>query len=111
MGSYTGKDLVRGYCRWYGTDALTAVVELRLLGVAVPDEREAQIRKTIEQKAKASAARTCRCAEETEWALESDAFAYIAGYTSSGAPYGLTWDEWEQIEYEEKQSEEETDAG
>lgn len=22
-------------------------------------------------------------------------FAYIAGYTSGGAPYGITWEEWE----------------
>jgi hypothetical protein len=30
---------------------------------------------------------------------ESDAhFAYIAGYTSGGAPYGITWEEQEEIE-------------
>ena len=25
---YTGKDLVRGYARWYGVDQLCAIVEL-----------------------------------------------------------------------------------
>jgi hypothetical protein len=33
----TSKDLVKGYRNWYGTDALTAVVELRMLGVAISE--------------------------------------------------------------------------
>lgn len=24
-----------------------------------------------------------------------ETFAYIAGYTSGGAPYGITWEQWE----------------
>ena len=27
-----------------------------------------------------------------------DHFAYIAGYTSGGAPYGITWEEQEELE-------------
>ena len=31
--------------------------------------------------------------------FESDeTFAFIAGYTSGGAPYGVTWEEMEEIE-------------
>lgn len=31
--------------------------------------------------------------------FESDeTFAFIAGYTSGGAPYGITWEEMEEIE-------------
>ncbi len=33
-----------------------------------------------------------------------DTFAYIAGYTSGGAPCGVTWEEWERIEREDSQS-------
>jgi len=29
-------------------------------------------------------------------------FAYIAGYTSNGFPYGITWEEWREIEAREK---------
>jgi len=30
-----------------------------------------------------------------DWPKDSDAnFSFIAGYTSGGAPYGLTWDEY-----------------
>ena len=28
----------------------------------------------------------------------NDTFAFIAGYTSGGAPYGITWEEMEEIE-------------
>lgn len=34
--------------------------------------------------------------------FESDeTFAFIAGYTSGGAPYGITWEEMEAIERRE----------
>jgi hypothetical protein len=29
---------------------------------------------------------------------QNETFAFIAGYTSGGAPYGITWEEWEQLE-------------
>lgn len=29
---------------------------------------------------------------------QDENFAFIAGYTSGGAPYGITWEEWEQME-------------
>lgn len=49
--SYGGKHVVRGYARWYGVDLLCAIKELRLLGVQVPHEYEAQIRDTTEDDA------------------------------------------------------------
>ena len=30
-----------------------------------------------------------------------DTFADIAGYTSGGAPYGLTWDQWQMLDHED----------
>ena len=33
--------------------------------------------------------------------LEQDeTFAYIAGYTEAGFAYGVTWEEWERLDYE-----------
>jgi len=29
---------------------------------------------------------------------QDENFAFIAGYTSGGAPYGVTWEEWEALE-------------
>lgn len=33
-----------------------------------------------------------------------ETFAYIVGYTSGGAPYGVTWEQWEDEEEENNQS-------
>jgi hypothetical protein len=58
---YGGKNLVRGYARWFGVDLLCAVVELRMLGVEVDAGYEQQIRDATAARA---AARAKRCADE-----------------------------------------------
>ncbi len=52
---YGGKNIVRGYARWFGVDLLCAIVELRMLGIAVAAEYEQQIRHTIAARAEARA--------------------------------------------------------
>lgn len=99
--NYTGSDLVRGYRNWYGVDALTAVIELCMLGVSVSEEREAQVRRAIEQKAAQTEARKERRQLEEEASFREDRdenFAYIAGYTSGGASFGVTCEEWDSFE-------------
>ena len=44
---YGGKNIVRGYARWFGVDLGCAIVELRLLGVDIDSEYELQVRRTI----------------------------------------------------------------
>lgn len=31
-----------------------------------------------------------------------ETFAFIAGFTDGGAPYGISWEEWEEIEKAEQ---------
>jgi hypothetical protein len=52
---YGGKDLVRGYARWFGVDLLCAIVELRMLGVAVDAAREHELRRAIAARAEGRA--------------------------------------------------------
>jgi hypothetical protein len=52
---YGGKNIVRGYARWFGVDLVCAIVELRMLGVAVDTEYEQQVRRTIAARADARA--------------------------------------------------------
>ncbi len=33
----------------------------------------------------------------------NETFAFIAGYTAGGAPFGITWEEYEKMEGENKQ--------
>lgn len=93
LPAYRGGNLVRGYRKWFGVSDVCAVVELRMLGVDVPDARLEQARRDEQaratqrarQKQKRGGARTA-----VEW---DDEFAFIAGYTEGGAPYGITWDD------------------
>ena len=103
IGSYDGKNIVRGYAKWYGVDLLCAIKELRINGVMVDEEYETIIKKSIEEKAQAKRIN----AENREKKLTdiqddySDSrFAFIAGYTSGGAAYGLTHQEMENYQEE-----------
>jgi hypothetical protein len=60
LSSYGGKDVVRGYGRWYAVDGLCAIKELRMLGVQVSEEYEARLRESSATIAKARAAQRAR---------------------------------------------------
>ena len=96
---YDGQNLISGYAKWFGVDKICAINELKTLGVIIPENLENQIveslKKRIEQR---------KLAKEKAEALDiavndSDYnFAFIAGYTSGGFPYGLTHEELENAE-------------
>jgi len=93
VANYQGKHIVRGYRKWFGVDLLCAIAELRLLGVKVDREYELQVRRTVgclaasrRQKKLSRAA-----VDSPESTMDCDGtFAYVAGYTSGGMPFGVT---------------------
>jgi 3-phosphoglycerate kinase len=96
---YDGQNLISGYAKWFGVDKICAINELKTLGVIIPENLENQIveshKRRIEQRKTAK--------EKTEvfdMAVNDsdDNFAFIAGYTSGGFPYGLTHEEYEYVE-------------
>ena len=94
--TYNGKDLVRGYAKWFAVDSLCAIIELRILGVPISDEQEQQARIVLEVKAAQAQKRKEKRMQEENDFLESDSddlFEFIAGYTPGGAPYGVKWDD------------------
>ena len=52
LSSHRGTNVAEDYARWYGVDTLCAVIELRLLGEPISEERVAQVRADLEQRAK-----------------------------------------------------------
>lgn len=48
--NYDGKNIVRGYAKWYGVDLLCAIKELRMNKVTVDEEYEDKVKKSIESK-------------------------------------------------------------
>ena len=51
VSKYAGKNLIKGYGKWFGVDLITSVIELRMLGVQIDSAREAQIRASVESRA------------------------------------------------------------
>lgn len=98
INKYEGKNLISGYAKWFGVDKICAINELKTLGVIIPENLENQIieshKKRIEQR---------RIAKDKSEGFDmtvndsDDNFAFIAGYTSGGFPYGLTHEEFEEL--------------
>lgn len=96
LEAHQAKDAIRHYARWYGVDLLCAVTELRVLGMTISPECEESLKKSL--KGRIEQKRMKR--EKNIFPAEPDSdeiFAYIAGYTAWGLPYGTTWKELEKF--------------
>jgi len=103
---YTGEHIVKAYKKRFGVDQLCAMAELKMLGIDL-DRDYVERATAAEMIRREQLAEKKREREEQEWiakhADQRDQFFYIAGYTSGGTPYGVTWDEmglepWEELE-------------
>lgn len=92
LSRYPGKNPVRGYSRWFGVDLVCAVVELRLLGVAVSAAYESQLRRNA-MKAPSSRVLAPDLTIDDARLDSDDDFAFIAGFTEGGQPFGVPWDD------------------
>ena len=91
---YEGKNIVRGYRNHFGVNSLTAAIELQMLGVEIDPDYMEQLKQIA--RAEQTRAKRKKAKEREDEMLSEDAdgrFAFIAGYTSGGMPYGITWEE------------------
>lgn len=102
---YEGKNIVNGYSKHFAVDKLCAVKELEILGYKIDPEYIKRLEESLEGERKAKQHRK----QEREQAKNSipimdsdDRFYYIAGYTSAGFPYGITWEEMDADFYEDE---------
>lgn len=94
LPKYAGKNVVRGYAKWYGVDLGCALKELQMLGVPLDPVYVAQLRKTLQNASQRAAVPTDEEPEISDGYGEDwdENFAYIAGFTSGGSPFGMPWD-------------------
>lgn len=103
-GTLYGGDIVKAYRKKFAVDRMKAVEELQLLGVSLTKEqidREKAAVKAYQEIQRAKKAKRKRIREQKRMEKDNplfseyqdDTFYYIAGYTSGGAPYGVTWEE------------------
>lgn len=103
-GTLYGGDIIKAYRKKFAVDRMKAVEELQLLGVSLTKEqidREKAAVRAYQEAQRAKKAKRKRKREQERMQKEGllfledqdDTFYYIAGYTSGGAPYGVTWEE------------------
>jgi hypothetical protein len=104
LPKFTGKNIVRGYRKNFGVDWVCAINELKMLGIDIDPTYEAQLRLTVANNIKTKQQRKEKKKQEEmerrrlDFYPDSDEyFAYIAGYTPAGFPFGVTWEEMERF--------------
>lgn len=105
LNNYEGEDMIEDYRKRYGVDLLCAVVELRLLGAEISEEYEYQLRQEEEYKRLSKRSKKKgknQIEEDLLDGFSDENFAFIIGYTSGGAPFGLTHWEMELLSEEEE---------
>jgi len=99
--SYSGKNIVKGYANWYGVDLLCSIKELRMNGVIIDEGYEIQVIKSMESKIsnqRKNDKNPSKLNSSNESEFSDQNFDFIAGYTSGGAPFGMT--NVENLDYE-----------
>ncbi|HAU1249903.1 TPA: hypothetical protein F8R87_08800 [Legionella pneumophila] len=95
--TYTGSNIIKGYRKWFGVDLPCAIRELRCLGVKLDEHYINAALQSREQLIVLNQKKREEKAKKLKEPLfdSDDNFYFIAGYTSWGFPYGITWDEAE----------------
>ena len=94
----TAKNLPKSYGKWYGVDLISAINELEILGYQYSVEYKKQVNSSIENKAKEKRRRKEQRELADDFAFDQDeTFAFIAGYTSGRVPFGITYEEEEEL--------------
>lgn len=109
--TYKGKKIHHGYAKYFGVNKVCAILELEMLEIEIPEHIKDGVKRSKEDKRIRTDKRKKEKEKEKEYLGEfgvdfDDHYAYIAGYTSGGAAFGITWEEMEEIKKREKMMEE-----
>jgi len=93
----TPVQIAKSYRERYGVDWPCAIHELALLGVSIDPGRVEQLNRSSDGHHQARARRKAarNLSPNSFGGDPDDSFAYIAGYTENGIPFGVTWDEFD----------------
>jgi ribosomal protein L9 len=90
-----GKNVAKGYSKWFGVDLLCAITELEMLGYQFKQSYIEQVKQSRKAKQIQKEKRKRENAKMEE-DFGDETFYFIAGYTENGVPFGLTWGEMEE---------------
>ncbi len=99
LPKFDGKNIVKGYSKHFAVDKLCAVFELRMLGYEISETYVDQLKVDVEHRRLANEnKKRLKELEEQQDDWSDETFAFIAGHTSNGVPYGVTWGEMDDCE-------------
>jgi len=101
LPTYTGDEVIKAYREKFRVDVISAVRELHQLGYLDTKQMEQALKAEEGRIAKMHQLKAEKTASDHFFNQDQDdVFAFIAGYTSGGAAYGVRWDELDDEELE-----------
>ena len=108
LETYSGDNILKAYRKKFAVGRLDAIKELQILGLEFSSDVIQKEKQAVEahqqnirnRKAKRRATRSAKSSSVDLYPNSNDNFFFIAGYTSGGAPYGVTWAEMGLQPYE-----------
>lgn len=102
ISNYIGESIIKDYAKWFGIDLICAINELRSNGIIISSEDENTAKQSIrENKRLRKIKKEDRIKRELEQQDEfssDNRFAFIAGFTSGGAPFGITHEQMKEFQ-------------
>ncbi len=93
LPSAKAKDVVKGYAKRFGVDLGCALRELQMLRVPLDPAYVERLRRRLENRKNRRRSATISDIPEGYGLDWDENFSFIAGFTSGGAPYGVTWEQ------------------
>ena len=93
LKTYKGKNIAAGYRKHFGVDWVCAFTELDILGLRIDSGYKQRLLKSVEGHLAARQRRKAQREKSYDASLDQDEhFANIAGYTTGGFAFGVTWE-------------------
>ncbi|XBX04474.1 hypothetical protein QMP26_28970 [Enterocloster clostridioformis] len=92
----TPKHMAKHYKKRFHVDITTAVHDLQEIGVVFTQEYLDAVKRSEEERIRQKRLEKERKVQQEQDFLyedSDDVYAFIAGYTGGGVPYGITWEE------------------
>ena len=102
VAAYEGSHIVRAYSDRFKVDVLCAMDDLGKIGALDPEKLEIMKQAEIQRREIRRQEREKRRLQAfyDSFPVSDDRFYCVMGYTSGGAPYGVTWEEMGFVSWE-----------
>ena len=99
--TFDGENIVQAYAKLFGVNLKNTMKELEIIGVHISNHEKEHIKRILKdrklQKERKKEKRKRKTLQMNNFEYSDDTFAFIAGHTEGGAPFGITYEEMEEI--------------